>query len=154
MATFKEALTTSLTNFAKSIAKTYPKTANIVDNLLSTDSTLPLSAKQGNVLQKQIDTLNSNIDILQGKRKAKLYSTNSSATTTFELADNISYLLAITYAGMGTKYSALYYVDSGGYATVFEGSDISNICTINIENKVLTITGKVYNFTSSLISLT
>lgn len=60
MATFKEALTTSLTNFAKSIAKTYPKTANIVDNLLSTDSTLPLSAKQGNVLQKQIDTLNSN----------------------------------------------------------------------------------------------
>lgn len=61
MATFKEALTTSLTNFAKSIAKTYPKTANIVDNLLSTDSTLPLSAKQGNVLQTQIDTLNSNI---------------------------------------------------------------------------------------------
>lgn len=60
MATFKEALTTSLTNFAKSIAKTYPKTANIVDNLLSTDSTLPLSAKQGNVLQTQIDTLNSN----------------------------------------------------------------------------------------------
>ena len=60
MATFKEALTTSLTNFAKSIAKTYPKTANIVDNLLSTDSTLPLSAKQGNVLQTEIDTLNSN----------------------------------------------------------------------------------------------
>lgn len=60
MATFKEALTTSLANFAKSIAKTYPKTANIVDNLLSTDSTLPLSAKQGNVLQTQIDTLNSN----------------------------------------------------------------------------------------------
>ena len=60
MATFKEALTTSLTNFAKSIAKTYPKTANIVDNLLSTDSTLPLSANQGNVLQTQIDTLNSN----------------------------------------------------------------------------------------------
>lgn len=60
MATFKEALTTSLTNFAKSIAKTYPKTANIVDNLLSTDSTLPLSAKQGNVLQAEIDTLNSN----------------------------------------------------------------------------------------------
>lgn len=62
MATFKEALTTSLTNFAKSIAKTYPKTANIVDNLLSTDSTLPLSAKQGNVLQTQIDTLNSNLN--------------------------------------------------------------------------------------------
>ena len=61
MATFKEALTTSLTNFAKSIAKTYPKTANIVDNLLSTDSTLPLSAKQGNVLQTEIDTLNSNL---------------------------------------------------------------------------------------------
>ena len=60
MATFKEALTTSLTNFSKSIAKTYPKTANIVDNLLSTDSTLPLSAKQGNVLQTEIDTLNSN----------------------------------------------------------------------------------------------
>lgn len=60
MATFKEALTTSLTNFAKSIAKTYPKTANIVDNLLSTDSTLPLSAKQGNVLKGKIDTLNSN----------------------------------------------------------------------------------------------
>lgn len=66
MATFKEALTTSLTNFAKSIAKTYPKTANIVDNLLSTDSTLPLSAKQGNVLQKQIDTLNSNLNGLNG----------------------------------------------------------------------------------------
>lgn len=65
MATFKEALTTSLTNFAKSIAKTYPKTANIVDNLLSTDSTLPLSAKQGNVLQKQIDTLNSNIEVVE-----------------------------------------------------------------------------------------
>ena len=63
MATFKEALTTSLTNFSKSIAKTYPKTANIVDNLLSTDSTLPLSAKQGNVLQTQIDTLNSNMPI-------------------------------------------------------------------------------------------
>ena len=63
MATFKEALTTSLTNFAKSIAKTYPKTANIVDNLLSTDSTLPLSAKQGNVLQTQIDTLNSNMKV-------------------------------------------------------------------------------------------
>ena len=60
MATFKEALTTSLTNFAKSIAKTYSKTADIVDNLLSTDSTLPLSAKQGNVLQTQIDALNSN----------------------------------------------------------------------------------------------
>ena len=60
MATFKEALTTSLTNFSKSIAKTYIKTANIVDNLLSTDSTLPLSAKQGNVLQTQISTLNSN----------------------------------------------------------------------------------------------
>lgn len=99
-------------------------------------------------------SLNSNIDILQGKRKAKLYSTNSSATATFELADNVSYLLAITYAGMGTKYSALYYVDSGGYATVFAGSNISDIYTINIENKVLTITGKVYNFTSSLISLT
>lgn len=63
MATFKEALTTSLTNFAKSIAKTYSKTADIVDNLLSTDSTLPLSAKQGNVLQTQIDTLNSNLEI-------------------------------------------------------------------------------------------
>ena len=135
MATFKEALTTSLTNFAKSIAKTYSKTADIVDNLLSTDSTLPLSAKQGNVLQTEIDTLNSNIDILQGKRKAKLYSINSSATATFKLADNVSYLLAITYAGMGTKYSALYYVDSGGYATVFAGSNISDICTINIENK-------------------
>lgn len=60
MATFKEALTTSLANFSKSIAKTYSKTADIVDNLLSTDSTLPLSAKQGSVLQTQIDTLNSN----------------------------------------------------------------------------------------------
>lgn len=62
MATFKEALTTSLANFSKSIAKTYLKTANIVDNLLSTDSTLPLSAKQGNVLQSEIDTLNSNFN--------------------------------------------------------------------------------------------
>lgn len=60
MATFKEALTTSLANFSKSIAKTYLKTADIVDNLLSTDSTLPLSAKQGNVLQTEIDALNSN----------------------------------------------------------------------------------------------
>ena len=72
MATFKEALTTSLTNFAKSIAKTYPKTANIVDNLLSTDSTLPLSAKQGNVLQTEIDTLNSNLSTSDGK--LKIYS--------------------------------------------------------------------------------
>ena len=73
MATFKEALTTSLTNFSKSIAKTYPKTVNIVDNLLSTDSTLPLSAKQGNVLQTQIDTLNSNFTSQLGSNFVKVY---------------------------------------------------------------------------------
>ena len=81
MATFKEALTTSLTNFAKSIAKTYPKTANIVDNLLSTDSTLPLSAKQGNVLQTQIDTLNSNLT----KYSKPMYFYNVNNTDFIEL---------------------------------------------------------------------
>ena len=88
MATFKEALTTSLTNFAKSIAKTYPKTANIVDNLLSTDSTLPLSAKQGNVLQTQIDELNSNMPIfIKDKHTVSLDTTCDEALYTLYTAE-------------------------------------------------------------------
>ena len=108
MATFKEALTTSLTNFAKSIAKTYLKTANIVDNLLSTDSTLPLSAKQGNVLQAQIDTLNSNMNntcSLAAGESIAINFRNAYAT------GNIA-ILQIYHPIEG--YRALYFVISGG----------------------------------------
>ena len=106
MATFKEALTTSLTNFSKSIAKTYIKTANIVDNLLSTDSTLPLSAKQGNVLQTQISTLNSNLGDMQHVKRINFSAGNSSKCS---LKTNSVYLL-ITGHPLRSAASGMYLI--------------------------------------------
>ena len=135
MATFKEALTTSLTNFAKSIAKTYPKTANIVDNLLSTDSTLPLSAKQGNVLQTQIDELNSNL-----YKNNSILNSDSSRDISF---DKGRYLLHFSQNGVWPR-NGLAYLDLTGYA---DGSyfswicgNLSNMLTVTINSTGVTIT--------------
>lgn len=119
MATFKEALTTSLTNFAKSIAKTYPKTADIVDNLLSTDSTLPLSAKQGNVLQTQIDTLNSNLPIL-----VKPY-----------YLDNEAYVSSVTDLPGGLPFVTFFKDYEGSHRTFTGITSENGVATIACEEK-------------------
>ena len=43
------------------LGNTYLQIANIIDNLISTDTTKPLSANQGKVLKGQIDTIQKSI---------------------------------------------------------------------------------------------
>ena len=135
MATFKEALTTSLTNFAKSIAKTYPKTANIVDNLLSTDSTLPLSAKQGNVLQTQISTLNSNIN-----NRHFIYISATDTKETFEINignNNIAIAVASREGVSPAVYIIYQIVDKAFY---YKLHDESNLISLSSNSNLLNIT--------------
>ena len=136
MATFKEALTTSLANFSKSIAKTYSKTADIVDNLLSTDSTLPLSAKQGSVLQTQIDTLNSNMGDM---RFVERITFSEGTTKTVTLTRSSVYLL-ITGQPLREKASGMYlisYYDNNYH--VITPILSSEYITLSLADGILTI---------------
>lgn len=134
MATFKEALTTSLTNFAKSIAKTYPKTANIVDNLLSTDSTLPLSAKQGNVLQTQIDTLNSN---MINHQKWAIAAGETRRVLVRE-AEGIGNLVLFSTYMVIPSYKTIFFASSGNENNINPGQNIT--ITKLLESSDVTVT--------------
>ena len=61
MASIKEIISQSLSNFSNSLKKTYIKIDNIVDNLVSTNTDLPLSANQGKILNDKINKINSTI---------------------------------------------------------------------------------------------
>ena len=144
MATFKEALTTSLTNFAKSIAKTYPKTANIVDNLLSTDSTLPLSAKQGNVLQTEIDTLNSN---LIPHQTCTIAAGETKRILVIEKESEGNLVLFSTFFTI-PSYKTIFFASSGNGNSTNPGQTV--IITNLLESSVVTVTpvneSEKYNF--------
>lgn len=139
MATFKEALTTSLTNFAKSIAKTYPKTANIVDNLLSTDSTLPLSAKQGNVLQSEIDTLNSNMNISVQRYTMK------GITVDLSTMPNGIYITTLTNLTASSEIGALAIIQKSNsstvYMTILSKTTLCDDWSVTRNGAILTLSG-------------
>lgn len=105
---------------------------DVVDNLLSTATDLPLSANQGRVLRNDVDFLGS---------KWLIQTTSVKGTVTFTLNTYVTSLLFCQWGG--APFYAIYYIDmhNGVVAPISSNSDAWTV-TISDNNTKLNISNE------------